>query len=94
MRMSRFSCASTRNVVAKGVPQRSAWLQGETHGVDAFEADAMCQILISLAAIREIRQFGGDQREFLGKLHRLRADFLADLAEGRLDRHAGFHADQ
>ena len=69
-------------------------LQGEANRLHAFQPDALRQVVVSLPAIRQIRQFGGRQRELFGKLDRLRADFVADFLKRRLDRHSGFDADQ
>ncbi|MNN88323.1 hypothetical protein D3C81_2059940 [compost metagenome] len=50
--------------------------------------------LIGHAAFGQIAELSGQQAEFLGQFDRLAADLLADLLDRRLDRHAGFNADQ
>ncbi len=77
-----------RSAVALGLLQRHA------DRLDAVKIGAPGEVFVSLAAILQVGQFGGSERQLLGERHRLRADFLADLPEGRLDRHAGFDADQ
>jgi len=57
-------------------------------------AAALGQIVESLAAVGQIGQFGGGQRQFLGQFRRLAADLGGDAGEGGFDRHARFHADQ
>ena len=95
MRMSRFSCASTRSACAErravALGLDAAPTQTDLH---AFEAGALGEVLVGLPAVRQVGQFGGGQRQFLGERDRLRADLLADPLERGLDRHAGFDADQ
>ena len=94
MRMSRFSCAMHPQGGAERRAVALRLLQRQADGLHAFEAGALREILVGLAAIRQIGQFRRRQRHLLGERDRLRADLFADLAERRLDRHAGFDADQ
>lgn len=59
-------------------------IQRRRDGLDALMAAAFGQIVESLAAVGQIGQFGGGQRQFLGQLGGLGADFGSDLGEGAL----------
>ena len=77
-----------RRAVALGLLQRHA------DRLHAFEIGALGEVLVGDLAVLQIGQFRGGEGELLGQRNRLRADLLADLAECRLDRHAGLDADQ
>ena len=77
-----------RRAVALGLLQRHA------HRLDAVEIGALGEVLVGLPAVLQVGQFRRGQRQFLGQRDRLAADLLADPLERRLDRHAGFDADQ
>ena len=62
MRMSRFSWA-TRTAWCQRRAVALRLLQRQAYRLDAFEAGALRQVFISLAAIRQIGQFRRGQRE-------------------------------
>ena len=94
MRMSRFSWAMTRSVVPIGRAVALRLLQGHAHRLDALEIGALGEVLVGLAAVLQIGQLGGGQRQLLGERDRLRADLGRHPLKRGLDRHAGFDADQ
>src|SRR5262249_13799872 len=69
-------------------------LQGHANRLDAIEIGPPAKVFVSLAPVRQIRQFGGREREFLGQRDRLRSDLVTDLSERGFDRHARFDANQ
>ena len=94
MRMSRFFLRHH----AQRLRQRRAvalrLLQRHADRLHAFQIGALGQVFIGHLAVLEVGQFGGGKRQFFRQRDRLRADFPADPFERRLDRHAGFDADQ
>ena len=53
-----------------------------------------CKTLIGHATLGQIRQFCGQKGQFFGQFDGRGANFLADLGDGGLNRHAAFDADQ
>src|SRR4029077_12231249 len=79
---------SERRAVALGL------LQGHADRFHAIEIRPLREILVGLAPVGQIGQFGGCQGELFRERDRLGTDFVTDFPEGCLDRHARFDADQ
>ena len=59
-----------------------------------FQAGAVGEVLIGLAALLKVRQLGVGEHELLRQIDGLHADLVGDAAQRGFDRHARFHADQ
>jgi len=66
----------------------------DDQGAHDIESGALGQIVVSLGAIRQVGQFGGEQRELFGEFRALRSDLVGDFRQRTFQSHAGLDADQ
>ena len=72
MRISRFSCGGDAQRLAQRRAVFLGLVQRGRHRLDAGMAAALGEIFEGLAAVGQIGELGGGQRQFLGQLDGLR----------------------